>query len=79
MKATFFQVGRCALRFPSSTRRVVESGHVLGNHSYSHSFTRYLKEPRQEIETLANEIIAAQSKEIGEMQQWREQFFPPLA
>jgi len=50
VKATFFQVGRCALRFPSSTRRVVESGHVLGNHSYSHSFTRYLKEPRQEIE-----------------------------
>ena len=35
-------------------------------------------EPRQEIETLAGEIIAAQSKEIGEMQQWREQFFPPL-
>ena len=29
VKATFFQVGRCALRFPSSTRRVVESGHVL--------------------------------------------------
>ena len=50
VKATFFQVGRCAQRFPSSTRRVVESGHVLGNHSYSHSFTRYLKEPRQEIE-----------------------------
>lgn len=35
-------------------------------------------EPRQQIETLANEIIAAQSKEIGEMQEWREQFFPPL-
>ena len=33
---------------------------------------------RQEIGTLANEIIAAQSKEIGEMQEWREQFFPPL-
>ena len=23
---------------------------MLGNHSYSHSFTRYLKQPRQEIE-----------------------------
>ena len=50
VKATFFQVGRCAQRFPSSTRRVVQSGHVLGNHSYSHSFTSYLKQPRQEIE-----------------------------
>jgi len=30
VKATFFQVGRCAQRFPSTTRRVVQSGHVLG-------------------------------------------------
>lgn len=45
--ATFFQVGRCAERFPSTTRRVVGSGHVLGSHSYSHSFRRYLSEPRQ--------------------------------
>ena len=50
VKATFFQVGRCAQRFPSSTRRVVDSGHVLGNHSYSHSFTRYATEPRQRTE-----------------------------
>jgi peptidoglycan/xylan/chitin deacetylase (PgdA/CDA1 family) len=50
VKATFFQVGRCAQRFPSSTRRVAESGHVLGNHSYSHSFTRYATEPRQRAE-----------------------------
>lgn len=45
--ATFFQVGRCAERFPSATRRVVEEGHVLGNHSYSHSFTSYLRTPTQ--------------------------------
>jgi peptidoglycan-N-acetylglucosamine deacetylase len=50
VKATFFQVGRCAQRFPSTTRRVVQSGHVLGNHSYSHSFTSYVRQPRQEIE-----------------------------
>jgi peptidoglycan-N-acetylglucosamine deacetylase len=50
VKATFFQVGRCAQRFPSCTRRVVQSGHVVGNHSYSHSFSSYLKQPRQEIE-----------------------------
>jgi peptidoglycan/xylan/chitin deacetylase (PgdA/CDA1 family) len=57
VKATFFQVGRCAQRFPSSTRRVVESGHVLGNHSYSHSFTRYVKQPRQEIEIIRSQEV----------------------
>jgi len=57
VKATFFQVGRCAQRFPSSTRRVVESGHVLGNHSYSHSFTRYIKQPRQEIEIIRSQEV----------------------
>ena len=57
VKATFFQVGRCAQRFPSCTRRVVQSGHVLGNHSYSHSFTRYLKQPRQEIEIIRSQEV----------------------
>jgi peptidoglycan-N-acetylglucosamine deacetylase len=57
VKATFFQVGRCAQRFPSATRRVVQSGHVLGNHSYSHSFTSYVKQPRQEIEIIRSQEI----------------------
>jgi peptidoglycan-N-acetylglucosamine deacetylase len=57
VKATFFQVGRCAQRFPSTTRRVVQSGHVLGNHSYSHSFTRYVREPRQEIEIVRSQDV----------------------
>jgi peptidoglycan/xylan/chitin deacetylase (PgdA/CDA1 family) len=57
VKATFFQVGRCAQRFPSTTRRVVQSGHVLGNHSYSHSFTRYVKQPRQEIEIARSQEV----------------------
>jgi uncharacterized protein (DUF305 family) len=35
-------------------------------------------EPREEIAGLADEIVAAQAKEIGEMQEWRERFFPPL-
>lgn len=48
--ATFFQVGSCALRFPEVTRRVVQSGHVLGNHSFSHSFHRYATQPRQQQE-----------------------------
>lgn len=34
--------------------------------------------PREEVGMLADGIIAAQAKEIGQMQQWREQWFPPL-
>lgn len=34
--------------------------------------------PREEITTLAEGIIAAQAKEIGQMQSQREQWFPPL-
>jgi len=48
--ATFFQVGRCAERFPSSARRVVDEGHVLGNHSFSHALSRYATQPRQAAE-----------------------------
>ena len=32
--------------------------------------------PRGEVARLADEIIAAQAKEIGQMQRWREQWFP---
>ena len=48
--ATFFQVGRCARRYPDVTRRVVAEGHVLGNHSESHAFTRYATDPAQRRE-----------------------------
>lgn len=47
---TFFQVGRCAERHPDVTRRVLTEGHVLGNHSLSHAFSRYLTEPGQAAE-----------------------------
>jgi len=58
VRATFFQVGRCAERFPSTTRRVVDEGHVLGNHSLNHSFSRYVREPdqREEVER-AQEVL----------------------
>lgn len=52
VRATFFQVGRCAERFPAVTRRVVDEGHRLGNHSYGHAFGRYLTQPRQ-VEEIA--------------------------
>jgi len=57
VQATFFMVGRCAERYPATVRDVVQAGHVLGNHSYSHSFTRYAKQPRQEVEIIRSQEI----------------------
>ncbi|WP_217915463.1 DUF305 domain-containing protein [Miltoncostaea marina] len=34
--------------------------------------------PRGELERMAHEIIAAQAEEIGQMQRWRQTWFPPL-
>src|SRR6478735_8728358 len=54
--ATFFQVGRCVERHPGLSARMAEAGHVIGNHSYSHRFLRYLNEP-----SLRSEICRTQS------------------
>jgi peptidoglycan/xylan/chitin deacetylase (PgdA/CDA1 family) len=40
IRATFFQVGRCVERQPDTTRALAEAGHLIGNHSYSHTFSR---------------------------------------
>lgn len=36
--ATFFLIGRHAERYPEIVRRIVAEGHVLGNHTQSHSY-----------------------------------------
>lgn len=42
IRATFFQVGRAVLRSPEVTRRLVDDGHVIGCHAFTHEFTNYL-------------------------------------
>ena len=42
-KATFFQVGENATAHPELARSVVERGHALGNHTWSHRDMRKLK------------------------------------
>jgi len=37
VKATFFLVGENAAFYPETARRIVEDGHSVGNHSYTHS------------------------------------------
>lgn len=40
VRATFFQVGAAVARMPDITRRLMADGHVIGNHSLTHSFQR---------------------------------------
>jgi len=35
-RATFFMVGEAARRYPDLVKKVAESGHAIGNHSFSH-------------------------------------------
>jgi peptidoglycan/xylan/chitin deacetylase (PgdA/CDA1 family) len=45
--ATFFMVGHNAQRYPELVRRVVEEGHGLGSHTWSHPELAELSWPRQ--------------------------------
>jgi peptidoglycan/xylan/chitin deacetylase (PgdA/CDA1 family) len=61
VKATFFVTGFEASAAPEATRRIVEAGHELGNHSFSHT-RMVLKSPafvRDEVERTDAVIRAA--------------------
>ena len=36
VRAAFFVIGKWAERFPKSVERIIDAGHVVGNHSYLH-------------------------------------------
>ncbi len=57
---TFFQVGRCAQRHPDVTRRVVDEGHVLGNHSLTHELSSYLRDTDQRAEVTLGRMALAE-------------------
>lgn len=38
VKATFFVIGKKALRHPDLLRQIVDDGHEIANHSFSHSY-----------------------------------------
>jgi peptidoglycan-N-acetylglucosamine deacetylase len=38
IKAAFFCIGRNVEKYPEITSRIVQEGHMVGNHSWSHSF-----------------------------------------
>jgi peptidoglycan/xylan/chitin deacetylase (PgdA/CDA1 family) len=50
IRATFFQVGSAVRRFPEVTARLAAAGHVVGNHSDTHRFSRCLTRRTLEVE-----------------------------
>lgn len=56
-KATFFLIGREAERYPQLVERIVEEGHVLGNHSYSHPMFDALTHTEQWAEVERTEQV----------------------
>jgi len=63
VQGTFFQVGRCVERHPGLTRALADAGHVIGNHSYSHQWSRGWRaaDIRDEVDR-ADEVLA---EELG--------------
>ncbi|MFA5928187.1 MAG: polysaccharide deacetylase family protein [Candidatus Margulisiibacteriota bacterium] len=59
VKATFFIIGKEARWHPDLVYRIYESGHDLGNHTYSHYRLDSLSREQMDVELKAsNEIIA---------------------
>ena len=59
VKATFFVVGKNLEKFPQLGRTMVNDGHCIGNHTYSHEFSTYFSRSKftSEIER-AQAVIA---------------------
>lgn len=58
---TFFQVGMCVERFPGTSRQLLSQGHVLGNHSYSHSVLRCVTPGSQRRETMRTQQVLTEA------------------
>ncbi|MFH0989784.1 MAG: polysaccharide deacetylase family protein [bacterium] len=50
VKATFFLLGERVALYPDIVRQIVEEGHVLGNHGYTHRSLMFRKSVEQEEE-----------------------------
>ncbi len=61
IKATFFMIGKNAELYPNVAKRVIASGHEVGNHTYSHEFLSgsTVDEIRCEFTLAADAIFSA--------------------
>ena len=57
LKATFFLVGTQAEKYPGLVRRILEEGHNLGNHTYTHANLGLISRPQIELELNATQRL----------------------
>ena len=57
LKATFFLIGNNASRYPELVTRIINEGHIIGNHSWNHSCTF----PLQSSEDIYSELSKCDS------------------
>lgn len=57
IRATFFQVGAAVARTPEVTQRLLADGHVIGNHSLTHTFHRCFRSADLHVEVGETQAI----------------------
>lgn len=72
VRASFFCIGERVRRYPEITRRIIEEGHTIGNHSYFHR----LNFPLSGARLIGREIDDTQMA-IEEISGHRPEFFRP--
>jgi cellulose synthase/poly-beta-1,6-N-acetylglucosamine synthase-like glycosyltransferase/peptidoglycan/xylan/chitin deacetylase (PgdA/CDA1 family)/spore germination protein YaaH len=57
IKATFFVVGSEAVKYPDLLKRIVEEGHLIGNHTYTHADISKITKNQLKIELNSTELL----------------------
>jgi len=67
IKASFFVLGKNLERYPNIGRRIVEDGHLLGNHTYSHkkSYEVSIREFSEELNRTKDLIKKISSRDFN--------------
>ncbi|WP_051569183.1 polysaccharide deacetylase family protein [Alkaliphilus transvaalensis] len=52
VEATFFVLGQHVEKFPHILQRIHEEGHIVGNHTYSHNYSKIYRSPDHYMEDL---------------------------
>ena len=77
VRATFFQVGWCVQRSPTTTAALAAAGHVIGNHSLSHRFRTYLRwgafaEEIERTQEILGQVLGQEPRLVRMPWLWRQ-------
>jgi len=78
IKATFFMIGHHVQKYPEIAKRVVDEGHIVGNHGYAHSVMLYytpaeIEEEIKYTEHVIKEITGFTTKYFRPPKAWLRQ------